>query len=258
MISFAADNLITVCSYCKRGVDNNGLWRHLRKLQRYEVESHGICPVCMTTHFPEIASRIMGENSHPRQVVSPKLRVAVSGSECTGKTTLSSLLSQELRFPFIEDVKLFYTKETINPQQSNATVDSALEFRIIKENHEHMFIADRSTVDFWVYASLLCSSAPIEWKRRFHNRAKSHATDTYDLALFLPHNSIPFVENGCRTNDDIFRKRTADLIFRTYMHWGIHAYNIEANDPEERLREALWYIETFHETSSPDKVLTHK
>jgi polynucleotide 5'-kinase involved in rRNA processing len=126
MISSAVNNLVTVCSYCKREADNNGQWRHLRKLQRYEVESHGICPVCMTTHFPEIASRIKVKKSTSRQVVSPKLRVAVSGSECTGKTTLSSLLSQELRFQFIEDVKLFDTSVTNNPLQRNGAVDSAL------------------------------------------------------------------------------------------------------------------------------------
>lgn len=50
--------LFTICSYCGLVRDDNGAWRHLAEYlgKRFGIRfSHGICPICMKTHHPDIS-----------------------------------------------------------------------------------------------------------------------------------------------------------------------------------------------------------
>jgi len=49
--------LLPICSYCKRIRDDRNYWREVESYVRLhsQVEfSHGICPRCITEHFPEV------------------------------------------------------------------------------------------------------------------------------------------------------------------------------------------------------------
>lgn len=48
--------IIPICSYCKQIRDDEGLWKKLEEYIHAHSEaafSHGICPDCMKTHYPE-------------------------------------------------------------------------------------------------------------------------------------------------------------------------------------------------------------
>jgi hypothetical protein len=49
--------LLPICAYCKRIRDDKDYWREVEAYvrSRAPVEfSHGICPVCLDRHFPEM------------------------------------------------------------------------------------------------------------------------------------------------------------------------------------------------------------
>jgi PAS domain S-box-containing protein len=55
---------IPICSYCKKIRDDKGYWEQLEKYISEHTEalfSHGICPDCIKTYFPEIPEVHQGE-----------------------------------------------------------------------------------------------------------------------------------------------------------------------------------------------------
>lgn len=49
--------LLPICSYCKRIRDDQGYWRQLEayiSARTNVVFSHGICPLCIEEHYPEL------------------------------------------------------------------------------------------------------------------------------------------------------------------------------------------------------------
>jgi hypothetical protein len=44
--------LVLACAWCKRMLDDEGVWRAARPLLRREALTHGICPDCLEKHSP--------------------------------------------------------------------------------------------------------------------------------------------------------------------------------------------------------------
>jgi hypothetical protein len=80
-----AERLIPVCAYCDRVRAGEGLWERIptgvMALLHYSKVidvTHGICPVCVLTHFPRMAEGIEPATGEP--AVPADRRVAESGA----------------------------------------------------------------------------------------------------------------------------------------------------------------------------------
>jgi len=52
--------LLPICSYCKKIETDIGSWVQLEEYVRSHTEAeftHGICPTCLTRHFPDVAEK---------------------------------------------------------------------------------------------------------------------------------------------------------------------------------------------------------
>ena len=59
-------DLLPICSYCKKIRDDEGFWNRLESYLGSRLNtrfSHGICPDCGKKHFPDIFPKIKGEIS---------------------------------------------------------------------------------------------------------------------------------------------------------------------------------------------------
>ncbi|MDY0038760.1 MAG: response regulator [Desulforhabdus sp.] len=61
--------IFPICSYCKRIRDDEGYWNQIEQYLRTHSEAkftHGICPDCVKSHYPEYAEKILSsQNSQP-------------------------------------------------------------------------------------------------------------------------------------------------------------------------------------------------
>jgi CheY-like chemotaxis protein len=56
--------IIPICSHCKKIRSDSGAWEQIeRYIEKHSDAgfSHGICPDCLKTHFPELADDILGK-----------------------------------------------------------------------------------------------------------------------------------------------------------------------------------------------------
>ena len=52
--------LVSICAHCKQVRDEHGSWMRVEayvQARTYAEFTHGICPSCVQTHFPELRSR---------------------------------------------------------------------------------------------------------------------------------------------------------------------------------------------------------
>jgi CheY-like chemotaxis protein len=60
----ALQGIIPICVHCKKIRDDQGFWESVEKYIESHTDvgfSHGICPDCLTEHFPEYAEEILGK-----------------------------------------------------------------------------------------------------------------------------------------------------------------------------------------------------
>lgn len=53
--------LIPICMHCKKIRDDHGFWQNVETYVRQHTEatfSHGLCPACLKTHYPDMADRL--------------------------------------------------------------------------------------------------------------------------------------------------------------------------------------------------------
>lgn len=134
------------------------------------------------------------------------MKIALSGSASTGKTTLANALSEKLNILVIPEFAREVAQEMKVNNIREMTPSEKLEFQIrILEKKEALesqtdtFIADRATSDNLAYY-LRWVSRDIE-----DNRNKAYVDrcikmmKTYDLIVLLPWMSIPLEDDGFRS-----------------------------------------------------------
>lgn len=71
--------LLPICSVCKKIRDDEGYWQQVEEYISAHVDvrfSHGLCPACIRTHYPDFAHAILARYNHdgasPPDPVQPK------------------------------------------------------------------------------------------------------------------------------------------------------------------------------------------
>lgn len=144
------------------------------------------------------------------------MKIALSGSGGTGKTTLANSVSKRLGIPAIPEFAREVAAEMGIPEIRQMTSEQSYEFqnrilqRKIDEEAKHeTFIADRSTADNIAYYLRWCARDNDDSKNaEYVSKCIGHL-DTYDLVMILPWQGIPLEDDGFRSA-------------RLYYQYGIH------------------------------------
>lgn len=159
------------------------------------------------------------------------MKISISGSQCTGKTTLiQSLKLQDIfkSYYFAEEVVRSLKRKAeekgevflFNKQYNKESQDAIFQEHINNLQHENL-IADRSLLDAFVYTTYgfykgeVPSQDFVNYEQIFLQHIKS-----YDVFFFLPI-SFDLVEDGIRSNDKKFREEIEEIFLRTLASYSI-------------------------------------
>ena len=198
------------------------------------------------------------------------LRIVISGTYCTGKTTLSLALEKATGIPSTHALTMREILPNLIPGQSlrECTFTQLLalgmkrfEDRIRKESAlKNRFVSDGSPLNEWLYGStrLITGAYPdesplkihlkkiLEWNdfskfklllQGFEGMAKVYTVNSYDYFFHLPV-EFPFVADGHRPTSEEFRKVSEERLLETYKNLGITPVIIRGS-LEERILSIL-------------------
>lgn len=134
------------------------------------------------------------------------MKIALSGSGSTGKSTLSKIISEKYNIPMIpefarevaEEMKLENIRK-LTPDLSFTFQKNILNRKISEEKKYETFIADRSTADVAAYYFRWCCRDMDEDRNKQYIENCFKNLKTYDKIILLPWNSIPVEADGFRS-----------------------------------------------------------
>lgn len=140
------------------------------------------------------------------------LRIAISGSACTGKSTLAQALATTLGLPLIPEAMRLHLEagnprlDTLPAEQAGAVLKHFQHDLRVKESHSETFVADNGALDLEAYACWYGCDLPWEpWEQR------------YDAIVLLPAGVLPYEADGVRHPDPRAEARFQALVERLAM-----------------------------------------
>jgi nicotinamide riboside kinase len=150
------------------------------------------------------------------------MRIALTGSGGTGKTTLLSKLNKELNYHVIdENIRPWLEKNGfINFKQMTindiCNMQTEVMYGKIKEEKCYdSFISDRTTIDNAMYTLRWVSSVTNKYNNWFHQYlidARHHAKNYYDIIFILPYGKFEIVDDNIRSNKKWYQFLMQELI----------------------------------------------
>jgi nicotinamide riboside kinase len=174
------------------------------------------------------------------------MKIALSGSAGTGKTTLVNGLSKFFTIDIIkEEVRKYLENHNITDiraQTPRQTMDMqwwVLREKIKRENALEDFFADRSTADNLAYTLRWCAqdidAAEIKEYARI---AKEHAK-TYDAIVICPWGKLPLEDDGVRSPNEYYQYEIHCLILGILNDWQTPYRILKTNALIERINEMV-------------------
>lgn len=175
------------------------------------------------------------------------MRIALSGSSSTGKTTLA--LAVSARRP--ELVRLNADARSLLNEMGMTTATHlephdysifqrrylARKFRL--ERQYDNFITDRSFVDGYAYWLMNChASAPQQINEQMLRLCRT-LSSRYDQHFFLPYGLLPHADDGWRNTDRFYHQAVSERILRLLCEWGLRHEVVESLDLDERVEQIL-------------------
>lgn len=192
------------------------------------------------------------------------MRIAVTGTHSTGKTTLVRELSKLLGLPMIEEVArgiirsygFQTTQEYIDrgtPEQKKRIQSDILAAQMLAEDKLDCFVSYRTVFDPVAYAKIY--GVPDITVNIWIGKAVEHALNTYDLIVYLPP-VIKTVDDGFRSTDEHLRLRY-DALLSKYIHafclFGGRRITLLQSDLEQRINVVMEYAKAFMDANTEAK-----
>lgn len=201
-------------------------------------------------------------------------RIVISGTYCTGKTTLSLALSLATGIPATHALTMREILPQLFPGKTLRSCSYAellclgmkrFEERIRAEaTLPQGFISDGCTLQEWLYGStrLVTGAYPDEYPlqlrlkhllqyrvyrdfrkqlRGFEGMAKAYASTHYDIFFHLPV-EFAFVSDGHRPTSERFREASEQRLLQTYREMGIAPVMVRG-DLDTRLRTIMDHLQ---------------
>jgi nicotinamide riboside kinase len=169
------------------------------------------------------------------------MRIALSGSGGTGKSTLAGEISKRYGIPLIpeyaREVALEMKIENIrkmSPDMSFEYQCQILERKISEEDKHETFIADRSTVDTMAYYLRWCSREIDDTKNKAYVDRCVERLKTYDQIIVLPP-IIPLEADGFRSAKVYYQQEIHYLIVGILVAKGVKWSTLSEVDMEKRV-----------------------
>jgi nicotinamide riboside kinase len=134
------------------------------------------------------------------------VKIALSGTESTGKSTLANAVGEKTGIPVIAEYAREVAKEmgvedirAMAPDQAYRFQYRILDQKIEAESKHETFIADRSTADNAAYyLRWVAPEMPDSINQEYIGRCVEQLK-IYDHVVLIPWNSLPVVDDGFRS-----------------------------------------------------------
>lgn len=172
------------------------------------------------------------------------MRIAITGAQGTGKTTLTERLAEELNIPVIPECSREVARKLGIAHLSQLSVDGfarfgklCLETQLQQERSYTSFVSDRSTLDSAVYwLKWLEGVRPPGETAAFLNKARENMSN-YNYLFYLPLEFSP-AWDGFRSTDQAYQQEVDACFQKLFKGWGVQ-YHPLTGSLEKRLSSAL-------------------
>ena len=185
------------------------------------------------------------------------MKIALSGSAGTGRTTIARKLSQIVGYPSLTNLAKSILRDDGFKYGMGLTVEQFLctpdrqgmlaENKRVMESHYDDFVTDRSWLDLAAY----CVQGMLEKEKfdisEFLNECQEEV-EKYDIIIHIPWGRQPLESNGTRTIDPWFQFIIDSIICRLAMLWDVKLISVPSNlDNNETLE---WIVNHLKEMDS--------
>ncbi len=167
-------------------------------------------------------------------------KIAIIGSQSSGKTTLAEKLSEKLNIQLIREIARKYDRNellNISSERYMTIQKELLEQQIMAENQYKEFISDRSSLDNLSYWLNNCANRTNSHdNNQYIKRAMDNAKNYSHVLLLIP--EFYPKDDGFRSTDIVYQMRI-DAIIQTILHlYEIKHYTLTGSI-ENRVRHAM-------------------
>lgn len=161
------------------------------------------------------------------------MKVVFCGAHGVGKSTLSSILSQQLWLPILHDIvvdahKLGFVINENTPMETQMWLTGK---QLEQEKIHTDFIGDKCIFDYYVYAKAL------EMDSEMTSAIKKVALNTHDYDhIFFIKPEFPIVDDGLRSLNIGFQRMVND-VYENFLQEHAIPYTHLTGNPEERMQQ---------------------
>lgn len=188
------------------------------------------------------------------------MRIAFSGSGGTGKTTTLLKINEDMKLPVIEEGVRKYMKDNkithlreLSPRDTMKMQMALLKDKQVTESQAD-FIADRTTIDNFVYANYWCNRED-ELQRGLNDYmidCYKHAANSYDYVFLFPWGAIPLEDDGTRSAKPMYQLGIQMMIERAVFQLQniaphIYVHTVQSTNLGDRVEEIKTVIKDVEE-----------
>ena len=168
-------------------------------------------------------------------------KIAIIGSQSTGKTTIGNQLSKRLNIPLITELARKWDIEKATQTELIHIQKELLKLQIYEENSNVQFISDRSTIDNLAYWLHNVSPIVDREENSIYVKTALDNAKNYSHVFLLAPEFYP-VNDGFRNINIIYQLQIAEVIHTILMLYNIPHYRLSGT-VENRVQKAMEILE---------------